>query len=61
VDNIDKDLREIGWDVVGWITLGEDRDQWRANNGKAMSNCITGDFSGRARLGSLESGNLTWA
>jgi hypothetical protein len=24
------DLREIGWEVVDWIHLAEDRDQWRA-------------------------------
>jgi hypothetical protein len=23
------DLREIGWEVVDWILLAEDRDQWR--------------------------------
>jgi hypothetical protein len=30
VDNIKMDLREIGWDVMDWIDLTEDRDQWRA-------------------------------
>jgi hypothetical protein len=30
VDNIKMDLREIGWDSMGWIDLGQDRDQWRA-------------------------------
>jgi hypothetical protein len=29
VENI-KDLREIGWDDMGWIDLTQDRDQWRA-------------------------------
>jgi hypothetical protein len=24
------DLREIGWDGMGWIVLAKDRDQWRA-------------------------------
>jgi hypothetical protein len=24
------DLREMGWDVVDWIDLAQDRDQWRA-------------------------------
>jgi hypothetical protein len=24
------DLREIGWDVVDWIELAQDRSQWRA-------------------------------
>jgi hypothetical protein len=30
VDNIKMDLREIRWDVVDWIDLAQDRDQWRA-------------------------------
>jgi hypothetical protein len=30
VDNIKMDLREIGWDGVGWIDLPQDREQWRA-------------------------------
>ncbi|PNF35180.1 Dehydrogenase/reductase SDR family protein 7-like [Cryptotermes secundus] len=30
VDNIRMDLRVIGWDVVDWIDLTRDRDQWRA-------------------------------
>jgi hypothetical protein len=30
VDNIKMDLREIGWDGVGWIDLAQDRHQWRA-------------------------------
>jgi hypothetical protein len=30
VDNIKMDLREIGWDVIDWIDLTQDRDQWRA-------------------------------
>jgi hypothetical protein len=29
-DNINMDLREIGWGDVVWIDLAEDRDQWRA-------------------------------
>lgn len=28
-DNINMDLREAKWDGVNWITLGEDRHQWR--------------------------------
>jgi hypothetical protein len=24
------DLREIGWDVMDWIDLAQNRDQWRA-------------------------------
>ena len=29
-DNIKADLREVGCDPRDWITLAEDRDQWRA-------------------------------
>jgi hypothetical protein len=30
VDNVEIDLREIGWDGVDWIDRDQDRDQWRA-------------------------------
>jgi hypothetical protein len=30
VDNIEIDLREIGWDGLDRIELAQDRDQWRA-------------------------------
>jgi hypothetical protein len=30
VENIEMDLREIGWDGGDWIDLAQDRDQWRA-------------------------------
>jgi hypothetical protein len=30
VDNIKMDLREIRWDIMGWIDLAQDSDQWRA-------------------------------
>jgi hypothetical protein len=29
-DNIKMDSREIGWSVMDWIQLAQDRDQWRA-------------------------------
>jgi hypothetical protein len=29
-DNIEIELREIGWGVMDWISLAQDRDQWRA-------------------------------
>jgi hypothetical protein len=29
-DNIKMDLREIEWDVVDWMFMAQDRDQWRA-------------------------------
>jgi hypothetical protein len=30
VDNIEMDLREIGWDGVDWNDMALDRYQWRA-------------------------------
>jgi hypothetical protein len=30
VDNIKKDIGEMGWGGMDWIDLTEDRDQWRA-------------------------------
>jgi hypothetical protein len=30
VDNIKRDLREIGWGGMDWIDLPQVRDQWRA-------------------------------
>jgi alpha-glucosidase (family GH31 glycosyl hydrolase) len=30
VDGIKMDLREIGWGVVDWIHLAQDRDRWWA-------------------------------
>jgi hypothetical protein len=30
VDNINMDVRAIGWDGRDWLDLAEDRDQWRA-------------------------------
>jgi hypothetical protein len=30
VDNIEMDLREIGWDGVYWIDRAQDMDQWRS-------------------------------
>jgi hypothetical protein len=29
VDNVNMDLREIGWDGVDWVDLAQDRDYWR--------------------------------
>jgi hypothetical protein len=30
VNNIKFDLKEKGWDGVGWIDMAQDKDQWRA-------------------------------
>jgi hypothetical protein len=30
MDNIRMDLEEVGWDVVDWIGLAQDRNRWRA-------------------------------
>jgi hypothetical protein len=29
-DYIRMDFREIGWEVLNWMHLAEDRDQWQA-------------------------------
>jgi hypothetical protein len=60
--SIKMDLREIGWDVMNWIDLVQDMNQWRAlvntvinlrvsyNVGKFFSNSTTGGFSRRTQL-----------
>jgi hypothetical protein len=30
VDDVKMDLRETGWNGIGWINVAQDRDQWRA-------------------------------
>jgi hypothetical protein len=30
VDDIEMDLRKIGWNGMDWIDLAQDRDHWRA-------------------------------
>jgi hypothetical protein len=37
VDNIQLDLREIGWGGMDYINLGQDGDQWRAILYKVMN------------------------
>jgi hypothetical protein len=29
VNSVKMDLREIGWDGMGWINLSQNKDQWR--------------------------------
>jgi hypothetical protein len=53
IDNINIDLREIGWDGMDWIDLAHDRDRWRASVNEVMkflSRCTIGGFSRRAQL-----------
>jgi hypothetical protein len=62
VDNVEMDLREIGWDDMVWLDLAQDRDQWRAlvntvmnlrvpyNVGIFLSSSTIGGFSRRAQL-----------
>jgi hypothetical protein len=62
VDNTKVDLREIGWDVMDWIDLVEDRDRWWSlvntvmnlrvpyNAENFLSGCTVGSFSRRDQL-----------
>jgi hypothetical protein len=62
VNNIKKDLREVGWGGMDWTDLAWDRDQWRApvntvmdlkvpqNGGKFLNIYTTGSFSRRAQF-----------
>jgi hypothetical protein len=36
-DNIRMNLKEIGWEIVDWIHLTQDRDQWRAVGNTVMN------------------------
>jgi len=38
------DLREIGWEGVDWIHLGQDRDQWREHGNKPSGSIKGGEF-----------------
>jgi hypothetical protein len=69
-DNIEMGLREIEWDGMDWIDLAEDKDQWRAlintvmnlrvsEDGKFLSSCTTGGFSGRTQLHGVSYNNNT--
>jgi hypothetical protein len=41
VNNIKMDLREKGWDGMGWLELAQDRDQWRALVNRVMDLCVS--------------------
>jgi hypothetical protein len=36
-DNIRTDLREIGWEIVNWVHVAQDNDQWRALENTVMN------------------------
>jgi hypothetical protein len=36
-EDIRIDFKEIGWELVDWIHLAQDRDQWRAIVNTAMN------------------------
>jgi hypothetical protein len=37
VNNSKMDLKDIGWDGMGWIDLAQDKDQWRAHLNTVMN------------------------
>jgi hypothetical protein len=47
VDSIKMDLRDIGWDGVGWIDMLQDRDHWRdlVNTAMLGSSCVAAQFA----------------
>jgi hypothetical protein len=57
-DNIRMNLREIGWEIVDWMHLAQNRDQWRAYvnlrvpymAGNLLTRWVTINFSGRTLL-----------
>jgi hypothetical protein len=65
VDNINVDLREIGWSGTDCIDLAQDRDQWRAllvtvinfqdpyNFVEFLSSCTIGGIVGFSRRAQL--------
>jgi hypothetical protein len=62
VDYIKMDLGEIGWSVMNWIGLAQNRDKWRdlvnavmnlrlpSNAWRFFSGCTTGGVSSSAQL-----------
>jgi hypothetical protein len=62
VNNINMNLRNIGWDGLKWIDVAQHREQWRAlvntvmnlrvplNSGNFLSTCRIGGFSRRPQI-----------
>jgi hypothetical protein len=48
VDNISMDLGEVGWGVVGWIGVAQDRNRWRALVNSVLK--LSSGLSSSARL-----------
>jgi hypothetical protein len=44
-DNINTDLKEIGWEDVDWIDLTQGRDQWSEHDSSEPSSSIAGSLS----------------
>jgi hypothetical protein len=40
-DNIKMDLRDMGWEIVEWMHLAQDRDQWQALVNAVMNPLVT--------------------
>jgi hypothetical protein len=36
-DNIKMDLQDVGWGVMDWIDMAQDRDRWRARVNAVMN------------------------
>jgi hypothetical protein len=51
-DNIQMNLKEIGWKSVDWIRLAQDRDRWRAlvNTVMALRPALLGGILVRVRF-----------
>jgi hypothetical protein len=39
-DNIKVDHQEVGWGVMDWIKLAQDRDRWRAHVNEVMNHRV---------------------